>query len=531
MLDAPDNFIYNRLMNTTALSTNVNELQKLILVYRDEVSLLKERIRLLEKMNFGPRSEQLKNLLEEGQLSLFEGLIDHTDQEDEPEEEVVPSYKRKKPVRRPIPDHYPREDVIVDVSDEDKICHCGVEKCCIGEETSEQIDVIPAQIKVIRHRRLKYACKACENYENKGQTVIVAPRPTQIFPKSLASAGLLAYIVVSKYVDAMPLYRQEARFKRLGFEISRKSMSDWVIRLGQKLQPLWQLLLEEIKAAPWVGMDETPMRVHREKGRKNTSKSQMWIIRSRDPMPLAYFHYTPNRAQSVPKYLLDGYKGIVVTDAYSAYKYLDVLMNKGEPDIIHGGCWMHARRKYTEIITGNGKKALKPGTITELAIKTIKTMYLLERKADEDQVSLEQRLMIRQEKIKPMLMKLEKRLKNFLLKNTPTGKLSTAIRYTLGNWKQLTVFLDHPMIDPDNRLAENGLRPFVIGRKNWLFAGTPKGAEASAILYSLAITAKENGINEYRYFRHLFEKLPLVETEAELKALLPRADNFREKPN
>jgi len=507
-------------MDMTALPNNVQTLKQQVIAQQGEITLLLEKVRLLKDQLFGRKSERLEELNALGQLNLF-GDGEDLDHPAPSPKTRVNSHNRKKPRRTPIPEEYPRIDVVHDIDEQDKICHCGCRKSMINEDISEELDITPAKIHVIRHRRPKWACRGCENVDQIGPTVAIAPLPPKILPRCLASYGLLAYIVVSKYVDAMPLYRQEQYFRRHHLEISRKTMSDWIVKLGVKLDAVWRLLLEEIRGAPWIGMDETRIRVHKEKGRSNKSTSYMWVMQCRQPNPVVLFHYHPSRGAQVPKELLEGYQGVVVSDEWYAYKHLEKLVSDNIRMIIHALCWVHVRRYFVDVVKGLGDTVLNPKSITAQALKAIQQLYALEARADDEGYSLDQRHRMRQTETRPLLEELKRKLDKVLLESTPTGNLAKAIKYTVRNWKELNVFLDHPLVDPDNNWAENFIRPFVIGRKNWLFAGSPAGAKASATLYSLAITAKANGVNEYEYFRHLFKNLPLAKTEAEIKALLP----------
>lgn len=511
-------FTYHPFMDTTPLPTDVKTLQKLVITLRGDLSLLSEKLHYLQNQLFGRKSERLEGPTLLDQLNLFEALEPGDQAEDGPKTKVG-SHIRKKPKRSPIPEKYPRVDIVHDVSEEQKICHCGCMKACIGEDVSEEVDIKPAVVRVLRHIRPKYACSSCQNVAEIGPTVAIAPL-WSILPKCMASYRLLAYLVVSKFVDSMPLYRMERKFKRYDLQISRKTMSDWMVKLGEKLKVLWQLHLEEIRGAPWLGMDETPLQVHREPGRANTSKSYMWVMQCRQPKPMVIFHYSPGRSASVARELLGDYMGPVVTDDCKSYHWIDHRIKDGVCIGLHCLCWMHTRQKFQKVIQKPSTRP-KPGTITAEALDVIRSLYALERHADDHNFSLDQRLQMRQEQTRPLLLEFKVKLEEVVATRTPTGYLGEAINYTLRNWNKLLVFLENPLIDPDNKWSENSIRPMVVGRKNWLFAGSPAGAQASAILYSFAITAKLNGIDEFQYFCYLFKNFPKATTQEELKALLP----------
>jgi transposase len=262
-------------------------------------------------------------------------------------------------------------------------------------------------------------------------------------------------------------------------------------------------------------MDETTVQVLKELGRSPSSKSFMWVCRGGMPeQPAILYHYAPSRSSQVAASLLIDYKGVVQTDGYAGYDFLNV-----QKDVFHAGCWSHARRKFTEAAKGAGKDK-KPGSV-DVALGYIRRMYEVESEAKRQNYSSAQRVELRRRKAKPILDDFFKWLSKKSLQVVPKSLLGMAVNYTLKQWDRLVVYLDHGDVTPDNNLAENAIRPFVIGRKNWLFAGTPEGAQASACLYSLIETAKANRLEPYKYLRHLFEKLPFASSEEEYAALLP----------
>lgn len=469
---------------------------------------LEELLRYYRHLAFGKKSEKFTGCDLDDQLELFENEEDSADDDNDNDsvgDISIGAHKRKGDKgRKPIPAHYPREDRIVDLSDEEKTCHCGCLMEQIGEDVAEKLELEPVKPKVIRFRRPKYACRSCENIEENGATVRQAPQPPSIMPKAIATASLLAYLVVGKYVDGMPFYRQERALEKFDIKISRKTMSYWMVKLCEKLNPLWELLLQEIRGAPWIGMDETGFQVLKEEGRENTKKSQMWVMQSRLPKPIVVFCYSPSRSKSVPTELLNNYEGILVTDGWGSYQsYVRDSRALGNK-IIHAQCLVHARRKFHDVVKAlKNPKSLKRTTITAKVLLAIKEVYRIEAQMKNDGYSLEQIHKVRQEQIKPILLDIKAKVDKSVVGKTPTGKLAEAIRYFNNQWERLIVFLDHPEVPPDNQFAEQAIRPFAIGRKNWLFAGSPSGAKASAVLYSLAETANANGLNQYEYCKRL----------------------------
>lgn len=476
-----------------------------------KIQYLQEYVRQLRSVLFGRKSEKLAN---DNQIPLFdeaEVIVC------EPRAEVVvDQHNRRKPGRKPLPPELPRVEVVHDLSEAEKVCECGASLSRIGEEVCEKLDIIPASIQVIRHIRYKYACKSCEGIESEAPTVTIAPAPPQIVPKGLATPGLLAYVLTSKFEDALPFYRQEKIFERIGVDINRGSMANWAIEVARQCEPLMKLLQQEIRSGPLVNIDETPVKVMKEPGRADTSLSYMWVYRGGVPEhPLLLYQYHPTRSGIVPLTFLKGYRGYIQTDGFSGYEAL-----AQEPGVIHVGCWAHARRKFHDVVKASAG-AGRRGYAGE-ALEVIGNLYAIEKFADQRKMTPEERRHLRQEKSVPILNEFKGWLTGLSLKTPPKGLLGKAVNYTLSRWASLVRYTENGMLRPDNNLAENAIRPFVVGRKNWLFSGHPRGAAASATIYSLIETAKANGLQAYHYLRFLFEKLPLVKNDDDYKELLPQ---------
>jgi len=490
----------------------IAELQRVQDRYEHENDLLREQIRLLYARIFGKKSEKGKADPESAQLPLFDMPEPEVEQEKETVE--VPAHTREKAGRKKLPGNLPRVDVVHDIPEEEKTCACGGEMSRIGEDVSEKLDIIPAVIRVVRHIRPKYACKHCEGIETEGPVVKIAPAPKQIIDKGIATAGLLAHVLTAKFCDALPFYRQERQFTRLGVNLSRATMCNWAMKAASACEPLLDMLERQVRSGPLINADETTVQVLAEPGRAPTTKSYMWIFRGGPPRnPAFVYHYAPSRSSEVAASFLKGYKGVVQTDGYAGYDFLDTL-----PDIFHVGCWAHARRKFTEAEKGSGK-GNKTGSV-DMALNYIRKLYAVENQ--NKGCGPEQIRILRQEKSKPVLDDFYKWLSRKSLQVVPKSLLGIAVNYTLKQWPRLIRYLDHGEVTPDNNAAENAVRPFVVGRKNWLFAGTPAGAAASAGLYSLIETAKANGLEPYKYLRYLFEKLPFALSEDDYGKLLPQ---------
>lgn len=496
--------------------------------YNRETDILLEQIRHLRNQLFGRKSEQGSDTGQIQPLPLFD--LPEPDPDGEPvaaeqdEQEVeVAGHTRRKRGRKPLPEELPRVEVLHDLADDEKVCGCGNDLSRIGEEVSEQLDIVPAKIRVIRHVRPKYACKECEGVEDEGPTVRIAPPPPQIIPKSIVTPSLLAHVLTGKFVDSVPFYRQERQFERLGIDVCRASMCNWAMKAADACLPLLNLLQDEILSAQLINIDETTVQVLVEPGRPPTSKSYMWIFRRGDPeKPALLYQYQPTRSGDVAATFLRDFTGYVQTDGYSGYDFLD-----SEQDIEHIGCWAHARRKFKDVVKAQGKKRKKTGS-ADVALGYIGRLYRIEKEARKNELTPEALCRERQEKAKPILAEFHQWLLKRSSQTPPKGLLGKAIFYALRQWDRLIGYLKDGRLSIDNNAAENSIRPFVVGRKNWLFAGTAEGAAASAALYSLVETAKANGLEPYSYFRHIFDKLPTANTLDDLQALLPWNLNRKE---
>ncbi|MDH3282531.1 MAG: IS66 family transposase [Gammaproteobacteria bacterium] len=473
------------------------------------IDQLVEQIKLARHKQYGASSEQWSA----DQMRLFneaEVIVDHEDGDSDTDADTiaVPAHRRKRGGRKPLPPELPRIEVVYELSGSERVCpHDGSALKVIGEVATEQLDIIPAKVQVIRHIRRKYACPCCD------ETIKTAPMPAQPIPKSRVSPGLLAYIITNKFADGLPLYRQERIFDRIGVELSRTSLAHWVIRAGQLVQPLINLMRDRLLVYDYLQMDETTVQVLKEPGKAPQSKSYIWVQRGGPPdNPLILYDYDPSRSQDVPLRLLQDYKGYLQTDGYSGYDPVGA-----QPDIIQVGCFAHARRKFDEAIKGQSKK--RKSTIAWCGLKLIQKLYEIERQYKD--AKPEVRYRTRQDQAKPILTEMRKWLDETLGQVPPETLTGKALTYLDNQWPKLIRYLDDGRLCIDNNLVENAIRPFVIGRKAFLFCDTVSGANASTNLYSLIETAKANGIEPYQYLRDLFTKLPGAETVEEIEALLP----------
>ena len=373
------------------------------------IQALKEQIKLFLSRRFSASSEKLSP----GQLTLFneaEALEGEAHDEVDSETVTIRAHRRRSKPRISIPDDYPREDIVHDIPDEEKVCpHDGAELNVIGSEDHEQLDIVPAQIKVLRHRRLKYACPCCHQY------MVTADKPNQPIEKSIASPGLLAYVAVQKYCDALPLYRQSEMFKRIDIMLDRTNLANWMVRCGELVQPLMNLLIDHLHQQPLLHLDETTLQVLEEPGKSAQSKSYLWLMAAFGKHPAMVFHYDPTRSQKVPLALLHENVPTVMVDGYEWYqKACD------DYEIKRLGCWAHARRKFVDAQKHQPKG--KTGKADQ-ALSMIQKLYVLEKKIKDEPP--DKRYELRQTQAKPIIRKLEIWMEKSLLQVPPKTKILT----------------------------------------------------------------------------------------------------------
>lgn len=471
------------------------------------VATLQEQLNLALARRYAASSEKISP----DQIRLFDEAESETEGlDDAPTEDetvTVPEHTRKKRGRKKLPSSLPRVDVIHELSDTERVCpHDGQALNEIGEVTSEQLDIIPAKIQVIRHIRKQYAC-AC------GQCIKTAALPAQPIPKSMASPGLLAHITVSKYQDALPLYRQETILQRIGVDLGRATLANWMIQAGSLVQPIINLMRDRLLAYDIVRMDETPVQVLKEPGKAAQSKSYLWVQRGGPPnQPVVLYDYDPGRGARVPIRLLAGFSGYLQTDGYTGYNAV-----VSENQLVHVGCMAHARRKFSEALKAQGKNKKRGKAHRGLSL--IRKLYRVEKQVRK--LTPQERYVHRQEQAQPILDELRSWLDDVLPQVPPTSATGKALNYLHNEWAKLIRYLDDGRLEIDNNGAENAIRPFVIGRNNWLFSASVKGVKASANLYSLVETAKANGLEPYAYLRYLYTELPKAETIEAIEALVP----------
>ena len=421
---------------------------------------------------------------------------------------------KSKAGRKPIFDSLPRKEIMHDIPESEKLCAAsGKMRPRIGEDVVEEVSIIPTQVFVKKHVYPKYGpcdCAACKADKNQ-EPIVSAPHEKRIIPGSMADETMLAYLATSKFCDGLPFYRQEKILRRYGIEYGRETMCNQMIRISEACSDLIELMWQEARSGPIMNMDETVLQVLHEPGRDPKTKSWMWVAIGRPGgKKVILFHYHQKRSGEVARELLKDYSGYLQSDAYSAYHAI------GDMDkIIFVGCWSHVRRKF---IDAKGIKEYVSHADEALAL--IAKLFHIDstlRKQDMDENDF---VRMRKEQSQPILDELFIWLSEKVSKVPESFNLFKAIRYTLNEWPRLIRYLDHAYLTPDNNIAENAIRPFVIGRKNWLFANSPRGAYASACHYSLIETAKANGLDPFDYLTWLYIELPKT-TKEKLRDLLP----------
>jgi transposase len=459
-------------------SEELTRLQKENIILRQQNFALKNIIELLQKDKFGSKSERFE--LAHDQM-LFNELEVETEPVEPEQTEMIEGYERKKKgrgSRKPFPKDLPREEVVIDLPETEKICpHDGSSLKCIGEEVTEKLKTVPAQVSVVVEKKLKYACPECSEH-------MAQAKANSILPGTIATVELIAFLIFSKFCQGLPLYRLEELFNMYGVELKRGTMASWLIKIAEKLQPIWNVLEEWALASGYMGIDATSVQVLKEEGRKPQAKSFMWA-RGSPELGIVLFDYNISGAGYVAKELITGFAGALQSDAHRGY---DQLM-----DLLRLGCMMHARRRFYEAYL----LAKKMPGLSYDAMSMIKKLYRFEEVYKEQGLTPQQRFERRELEVKPLMEKLKKWCEAHRTKVLSSGPLGNAINYYLDEYEHLTAFLKDGRYEIDNGWIERAIRKFAIGRNNWLFCDSVDGAKASSLFYSLTVTAKLNEKNPF----------------------------------
>jgi len=475
----------------------------------DQVKLLTEQIQLLQQRLFGRKSETKLEMCD-GQFSMFNEAENESDPNiPEPQfEELTYTRKKHKGKREADFTSLPVEQVVHELPEDERVCpDCGNPLHACGHDVlRRELTVIPAQYKVTAHVQTVYSCRHCEQTAMRTPMVKGKVPAPVIAGSGIASASLVAHIANQKYSLALPLYRQEQEFSRSDLTISRQTMANWLIYVSEHwLAPIYQALKAQLIAAKVLHADETSVQVLKEEGKKPESKSYMWLYRTGcdTDRPIVLYEYQPNRRHENAKQFLTGFSGYLHCDGYGAYHNLP-------PGIIPIGCWAHVRRKFADILKSLPEYN-KPGSIAMRGKAYCDALFALERECAD--MTFEQRQEARQTRSKSVMDEFfswveDSRGSIYATPRSVTGK---ALAYALGERKYLENVLLDGRLELSNNRAERSIRPFTIGRKNWIFSNSERGATASSIIYSIVETAKENSLKPYDYLKYIFETAPNID--------------------
>ena len=452
----------------------------------------------LKRLRFGKRNESLTaEQLDFFTESLDEdlGAVSAEIEQSEQAAAVTTRKPRDKAGRQALPDHLPRIEHIHEP--ENCTCgQCGQGLVKIGEDISEQLDVVPAQFTVHRHIRPQYACRSCE-------TVTADPIPPAIIDGGMATPGLLTWVLIGKYADHLPLYRLEQMAARSGVTLARSTLGSWVGRVGFSLEPLYERLKEQLLSGRVIHADETPIR-QLDPGKGKTHKSYLWAYRSNnldEGPPIVLFDYQSGRGGRFAQDFLAEWRGYLTVDDFSGYKALFKSRESGGLACIEVGCLAHARRRFFELHEAN------QNPMAAKALKHIAELYQVESMAKG--VAIEDRCQIRHDRSIPILNELHVFLTESRVKAPPGGASAKAIDYSLKRWDSLERYAHTGFLPIDNNPIEAAIRPVALGRKNWLFSGSERAGQRAAVIQSLIGTAKLNGIDPSLWMRDTLEYLPL----------------------
>ena len=489
-----------------------------IAVLEEQVQLLMERMRLTRKQQFGSSSEQSKYEASPEQLNLFNEAEYFADETvPEPEMVAVEKHYRKKraELKEQLPEDLPVEVIEHTLPEEEQICpQCGEHLHVMGKEVFKKLKIIPAQVIVEEHVCYTYSCRHCEQHDV-NVPVMKAPVPEPVIKGSFATPEAVAHIMTQKFVMGSPLYRQEQELSRAGIPLSRQTMSNWVLRCSTDwLKPVYARLHEELLKHTSLHADETTLQVLREDGKKAQAKSYMWLYRTSGDtqQSIVLYDYRPDRKAENAKTFLQGFTGYLHADGYSGYHKL--------PDnITVVGCWAHARRKFDEALNGLPEKD-RTGSEALTGKQYCDDLFKIEEAIKGE--SAANRKEVRQKQAQPVLDAFKAWLETS--KAAPKSLTGKAVNYAREQWTYLIRYIEDGRLEISNNRAERSIKPFVIGRKNFLFANTPRGAEGSAVIYSIIETAKENWLDPYRYLGYILRTAPnlhLPDDPEQLDKLLP----------
>lgn len=466
------------------------------------IQQLNWQVRQLKKELFGPSSErQTEAALSKEQilLSLFPEAAQPAATQEvilPPSQEQSPGRERRQPAVKVL------ETVTERIEPEEKVCpHCGQEKCEIGHQKSERYEYVPARI--VRHEiiRPKLACPCGK------AGVSIAPLPAAVVAQGQPGASLVAHVLLSKFVDHLPLYRQQQQFARLGVNFPKSTLGDWVEQGALWLQPIVRQMKRQLLQGDYVQVDETPVRVQDPDVAGKCATGWLWVMGH--PQSDVIFEFHPGRGKEFAQELLGDFKGYLQRDGYGVYGSLA----RDDLKLVPVGCWSHARRKFIDALED------QPAETTAI-VNEVRKLYLVERHAREEGLTAEQRQQVRQQTSLPILASLQPMLQSAQQRVLPQSPLGKAVRYCLAEWEALNRYVSDGRLEIDNNLTENAIRPSALGKKNWLFIGHPEAGWRSAVIYSIVVSCRRRGIDPWQYLTDVLKRLPSLK-QSELAPLLP----------
>jgi transposase len=496
---------------------------------------LQHQLQQLLRRMYGRSSEKI----DPAQMKLFEEMLDRLVPESKPlplppqaswvTQSPPPAPSSTSTGRRKLPESLPRQVVVHDLQEDQKPCPCcGELRHVIGQETSEQLDYVPAKLSVIKHVRLKYACKACEvGASEQGPQIEVAAKPLMPIEKGLAAPGLLANLIVNKYADHLPLHRLEKILERYDIQIARSTMCDWMAQSAQALKPLYDAMAREVKGSAVIHTDDTPVDVQDKEHPGGIRTGRFWVYLGDADHPQTVFDYTPSRKRDGPQKFLQNWSGYLQADAFAGYDaiYMGQAPASGGK-VTEVACMSHARRKFFDARASDEK-------VSTQALAYIRLLYDIEKKAKEDQLTADTIKTLRQEKALPILKNFRAWLETCLaacegghvLPKSPMGQ---AIGYAFNQWEALNVYTTDGRLAIDNNASENALRRVALGRKNWLFCGSDKGGETAAVHFTLIATCQRHKVNPVEYLKNVLTRIAAHQVN-NLRELMP--DQWKPQTN
>lgn len=471
--------------------------------YEQQINWLTEQLNSLKRGQFGSKSERWET--EEQMLLINEAELESRNPDHDQDEDVtieVKGHAKKRGHRKALPENLVREVIKLELPESEQVSEDGIPLKVIGWEVSEKLKYEPAKMSVLQYHRAKYGVDS-------GDYVKTAPPVASIIPKGIATPELLAAIITAKYADGLPLYRMESIFGRHDVELSRGTMARWVVRVAKALEPIRNVLVERFFECGYVACDETKVQVLKEDGRKAEDKS--WMLVRATPgaeKKIILFDYSVSRSSATMTDLFAGYEGVLQTDGLASY---DCLESEKTERI---GCNMHARRRFEQAVKDGAKSGKSLATI---GMSFYKKIYDLEEELKGK--SSEEKKKSRDEIAGPLFTETKAWVELNMPKVPDKSKIGEAFKYFINEYPYLTGYLNDGSLNPDNGFTERAIRKFAIGRNNWMFSDTPEGADASALLYSLVVTAKANGVNIYRALTKILAELPLDKTYEDYERL------------